>query len=226
MTSNTQVKPLVSKDVAAGAAIYSNLALSVYDLEVLILEIPLVFKCPLKKLKDLYSSHVSNNHLEVGVGTGYFPDKYLNQENNQKIHLLDLNSNSLKKTSNRLKRYSPTCHLHNVFDPLPEALPSFDSIAIMNFLHCLPGTMIDKESVIINLARNLKPGGVIFGATALGEGVDMGFLYQKFNAFHNRAGIFTNLNDNSKDLEMILSNNFKHSSVEVVGSYALFYGHN
>ena len=34
----------VSKEVAAGASVYSNLLLSVYDLEVLMFELPYCFK--------------------------------------------------------------------------------------------------------------------------------------------------------------------------------------
>lgn len=218
-------KPKVSRDVAAGAAIYSNLVLSIYDLEVLFFEIPWVFKCPLQELKDFYADHVTTEHLEVGVGTGYFPSKTLNISNHRNLHLLDLNPNSLKKTASRLKAFQPTCHLHNVFERLPGGLPKFKSIAIMNFLHCLPGTMLEKESVIANLKSALQEGGVIFGVTALGEGVEMGVIHKAFNHFHNYMGIFTNRHDNKNDLENILSNHFKHSSVKTIGAYALFFAH-
>ena len=71
MAITKTVEPVVSDEVAAGAAIYSNFVLSVYDVEVLMFELPVIFKCPLKKLKGFYASHLSDTHLEVGVGTGY-----------------------------------------------------------------------------------------------------------------------------------------------------------
>lgn len=225
MTSISNVKPDVSKEVEAGAAIYSKFVLSVYDIEVLFFEIPFIFKCPLKTLKGFYAKHVTDDHLEVGVGTGYFPYKLLAEKNNKNLHLLDLNKNSLEKTSSRLRKFYPTCHLHNVFDVLPDKFPKFKSIAIMNFLHCLPGTMLEKESVICNLKAALQDGGTIFGVTALGEGVDGGVLYRAVNKFHNKKGIFTNLRDNKEDLEAILKNNFKTYSVKTIGTYALFYAH-
>ena len=174
---------IVSDDVAAGAALYSNFVLSVYDFEVLMFELPVIFKCSLKSMRDFYASHFSDTHLEVGVGTGYFPSKTLPNIVNPIIHLMDLNPNSLEKTSQRLKKYSPISHLHNVFDPVPNNLPLFKSIAAINFFHCLPGTMLEKEIVITNLKKLLKNGGVFYGATVLGEGLNVGKIFEKTNAY-------------------------------------------
>ena len=225
MTFTGKSESIVSDEVAAGAAIYSNFVLSVYDIEVLMFELPVIFKCPLKSMRNYYASHLSDNHLEVGVGTGYFPSKALPKLVNPTIHLMDLNSNSLEKTTHRLRKYSPISHLHNVFDPIPGNLPLFKSIAAFNFFHCLPGTMLEKEVVITNLKQHLQKGGVFYGATVLGEGLKVGKLFEKTNAFYNKKGIFTNLKDNRKDLEYILMNNFSHFSVEIIGGLAFFYGH-
>jgi len=99
--SNTYSIP-VSEEAAAGAAIYSKFLLALYDIEVLMFELPVIFKCPLKKLKDLYSELITSNHLDIGVGTGYFLDKCRFPEENPNIHLMDLNSNSLEKTAKRI----------------------------------------------------------------------------------------------------------------------------
>ncbi|MCG8473333.1 MAG: class I SAM-dependent methyltransferase, partial [Desulfobacterales bacterium] len=115
--------------------------------------------------------------------TGYFPSKTLPNIVNPIIHLMDLNPNSLEKTSQRLKKYSPISHLHNVFDPVPNNLPLFKSIAAINFFHCLPGTMLEKEIVITNLKKLLKNGGVFYGATVLGEGLNVGKIFEKTNAY-------------------------------------------
>jgi len=179
---------------------------------------PYIFKCPLRKVKDFFNKNVSSIHLDIGVGTGYFLDKCNFPIENPTVHLMDLNSNALKKTSNRIKRYEPVSHLCNVLEPIQDDLPMFNSISAINFLHCLPGTMLSKEAAIKNLVPLLNEGGVFFGITILGEGVDVGFLYRK--------AIFSNLHDNASDLELILSRHFQNYSVHVVGSVAFFTGQN
>jgi hypothetical protein len=102
----------------------------------------------------------------------------------------------------------------------------FNSISAMNFLHCLPGTMLSKEAAIKNLVPFLNEGGVFFGVTVLGEGVDVGILYRKANSVYNKKTIFSNLHDNASDLELVLSRYFQNYSVHVVGSVAFFTGQN
>ncbi len=214
----------VTKEAAAGAAIYSNFLLSFYDVEVLMFEMNCIFKCSPRKILDLYNEHVSDKHLDVGVGTGYFLDKCQFPVEHPVVHLMDLNPNSLRKTSDRIRRYHPVSHHWNVLEPVREDLPRFNSIGAANFLHCLPGTMLSKEIIFRNLNRFLNKGGVFFGATVLGHGVNAGLLYRIANPIYNRASVFSNLNDNAADLEKILSMNFSSYSVDIVGSYAFFVG--
>lgn len=216
----------VSKEAAAGASVYSNLLLAIYDIEVLMFELSYIFKCPLREVKDFFNKNISNIHLDVGVGTGYFLDKCNFPVENPTVHLMDLNPNTLKKTSNRIKRYEPISHLCNVLEPIQADLPMFDSISAINFLHCLPGSMLSKEAAIKNLKPFLRDGGVFFGITVLGQGVDVGILYRIANSMYNKKLIFSNLQDNASDLEVILSNNFEKYSVHIVGSVAFFSGQN
>ena len=216
----------VSSEVAAGAAVYSNLLLSFYDIEVLIFELPYIFKCPLREVKDFFNKNVSGAHLDVGVGTGYFLDKGKFPVDNPTVHLMDLNPNTLKKTSKRIMRYDPISHQHNVLEPIQADLPMFDSISAINFLHCLPGSMLTKEAAIKNLKPFLQDNGIFFGVTVLGQGVDAGMLYRKANSIYNKKSIFSNLQDNASDLEIILRNNFEKVSVHTVGSVAFFSGQN
>jgi hypothetical protein len=62
-------------DVERAHAIYTKGNLAVYDWWVLGLSNAFIWHCPTEKLLDLYRAHITNNHLEVGVGTGYFPAK-------------------------------------------------------------------------------------------------------------------------------------------------------
>ena len=216
----------VSKDIANGAAAYSKLLLAFYDTEVLRFELPFIFKCPLSRAKEFFNANISGVHLDVGVGTGFFLDKCTFPVENPVVHLMDRNPNTLEKTAKRIKRYSPVSHLCNVLEPIQDDLLKFDSISAMNFLHCLPGTMLKKEAAIKNLIPFLNSGGVFFGITVLGNGVDAGLLYRKANAVYNKKAIFSNFHDNASDLEVILRKNFETVSVEVVGSVALFSGQN
>jgi len=216
----------VSEEAAAGAAVYSNFLLSIYDLEVLMFELQYIFKCPLHKVMDFFNENVSGIHLDVGVGTGYFLDKCNFPVENPTIHLMDLNPNTLRTTSKESIDTKPVPHQCNVLEPIQADLPLFDSISAINFLHCLPGTMLDKELAIKNLKPFLREGGVLFGITVLGQGVDVGTLYRIANSIYNKKSIFSNLSDNISDLEAILKNNFKEYSVQTVGSAAFFSGHN
>ena len=60
------------EQVAAGHAVYTKRMLSVYDFVVLVISNRLIWKCPSRRILELYNRHVTGNHLDVGVGTGYF----------------------------------------------------------------------------------------------------------------------------------------------------------
>lgn len=219
---NSAPHPPVSPEAAAGAAVYSPFVLALYDLEVLKFELPVIFKCSARRIVQLYDAHVSARHLDVGVGTGYFLDKCRFPVAKPEVHLMDLNPTCLETTSRRIARYAPVPHRCNVLDPIRESLPRFGSIAASNFLHCLPGTMLEKEVVVRNLKPLLSEDGVLFGVTVLGEGVDAGPLYRYVNGVYNRKSIFCNLRDNAADLGTILARNFAAHTVEIVGSLAFF----
>ncbi|WP_234891062.1 class I SAM-dependent methyltransferase [Agrobacterium vitis] len=91
-------------DSSSGAAIYSPLTLKLYDLVVLGFSNRFAWTCPTRKvLLPFFKAHLSDNHLDVGVGTGY----YLAEAGigpHQKVSLLDLNPNSLKAAQARLGR--------------------------------------------------------------------------------------------------------------------------
>jgi hypothetical protein len=222
----THNKVSVTDDaVAAGAAIYSKPFLSVYDLYVLGFSNTFVWQCPSRLILDFYNAHVSGKHLDVGAGTGYFLDKCKFPTHHPTIVLADINTNCLQTTAKRLQRYRPTTHLANVLEPLQIGAADFDSIALNYLLHCLPGNLLSKGAAF----RNLKPllnshGGVIFGTTILGAGIKRNFLADILIQAYNSKGIFSNLNDNSDDLESVLRDNFRDFSIRIVGCVAFFVG--
>ena len=105
-------------DADAGAAIYTRQILSIYDVAVVGFSNQFVWCCPANVMVDFYSANISANHLDVGVGTGYYLDKCRFPTATPRIDLLDLNPNSLNVTAQRLQRYAPTTHLANVLEPL------------------------------------------------------------------------------------------------------------
>lgn len=216
----------VQKPAAAGTllhALEASRGSSIYDPE--ILRFALLFRCPARRIVHFYDRHVSDRHLEAGIGTGYFLDRCRFPVATPEIHLLDLDPARLDSASRRLRRYRPITHCWNVLEPIEEPLPPFGSIAATNLLHRLPGTMLEKEVVLRNLRPFLREGGTFFGVTVLGEGVEgTGALYRWANRLYNRKSIFSNLRDNAADLERILAASFAEPSVEIVGSVAFFRG--
>lgn len=211
--------------VAAGAAVYSKPALSLYDLYVLGFSNTFAWQCPSRLILDFYNEHISGRHLDVGVGTGYFLDKCKFPIPHPTIALADLNANSLRFTAKRLQRYHPTTHLANVLQQLRLEPANFDSIAINFLLHCLPGHLLSKGSVFGNLKPLLNPdGGVIFGTTVLGTGVKRNFLAKGLMRAYNSIRIFCNSEDNASDLEYVLKDEFRDYSIHVAGCVAFFMG--
>lgn len=211
-------------DVRAGAAIYNPVVLAMYDAMVLGLANKYAWRCPNEVLLDWYQAHISPNHLEVGVGTGYHLD-HCRFAGAARIVLADLNGNALRKTARRIERYRPNAYELNVLAPfeLPEA--PFDSIAMNYVLHCLPGQKIPAKAVAFDhVLRFLKPGGVLFGATILALGVELNALARALLAFFNRLGVINNAGDSLAALECSLKNRFSRVEVRVVGSVALFSG--
>ena len=88
----------ISEDaVRRGAAVYSRPVLAIYDLFVLRFTNTFVWKCPSSHILEFYDHNVSDKHLDVGVGTGYFLDRCRFPSTTPQIALMDLNENSLQK---------------------------------------------------------------------------------------------------------------------------------
>ncbi|HEX6291722.1 MAG TPA: class I SAM-dependent methyltransferase [Herpetosiphonaceae bacterium] len=207
----------------AGSAIYGRPLLSVYDLIVLWFSNRFAWRCPTPQILDFYNRQVGAQHLDIGVGTGYFLDKCRFPTPNPAITIVDLNANSLRATAERIKRYQPTSIRANVLEPLPVST-SFDSIGINYVLHCLAGNMESKAVVFDNLKPLLKPGGVVFGTTILGRGVRHNALARTLMRVYNAKGIFGNTEDSQAALEQALGQHFREYQVFVVGCVAFFRG--
>ena len=116
-----------------GAAVYTPLALAFYDLVVLEFSNSFVWQCAAHVLLDFYNQHISDKHLDIGVGTGYFLDRCRFPSTTPKIALFDLNPHSLAKSAKRLRRYNPSCYMGNALQRIDIGMSGFGSISL-NYL--------------------------------------------------------------------------------------------
>lgn len=120
----------------------TRLGLRVYDWLVMHLVLKHVWGRNPGDLVDHYREHVTSNHADIGVGTGYCLDRCGFDSPNPRLVLIDLQPNCLRHTARRLSRYRPSPHLRDVLRPVRD-IPggSFDSIAMGGVLHCLAGDL-------------------------------------------------------------------------------------
>ena len=214
-----------SEEVEAGQRVYTPLVLRGYDLFVLGFSNRFVWRCRSSTMLERYDRHVGARHLDVGVGTGWFLDKCKWPVETPEITLLDLNENSLSAASRRIRRYAPATIQADVLAPVELGDKRFDSIGANYLFHCLPGELSWKvRTVVANLRPYLVSGGVFFGSTILGRGVEHNLLGRRLMRLYNRKGIFSNLEDDRQGLEQGLAAQLNDVEIEIVGAVALFSG--
>ncbi|RLC91718.1 MAG: methyltransferase type 12 [Chloroflexi bacterium] len=207
----------------SGQVLYSRPFLPVYDAVALGLFCRFVWGCASQQVLELYNQHVSANHLDVGVGTGYFLDRCRFPVANPRLVLLDLNPNSLDKAARRLARYHPRTYRGNILAPVEVAPPGFDSVGLTHVLHCIPGAAEAKAVVLEHVEAVLNPGGVLFGSTLLFRGMKMGLAAKLFMSLTNALGLMSNREDDLEGLKHNLESRFPESCVTLVGYDALFW---
>ncbi|KZL21519.1 Methyltransferase domain protein [Pseudovibrio axinellae] len=208
-------------DSAAGAEVYSDKTLRIYDLLVLQFSNTFLWRCSARKGLEFFNLNVSANHLDVGVGSGYFLEHGRFPEHTR-LMLMDLNPTCLSYAKARCVVESVSCQQVDVLEPIAWAEDKFDSINLGYLLHCLPGTMKQKHLVFENLKPLLHDGGVLFGSTILGEGQKPNWPARKLMGFYNSKGIFSNKHDNLEDLRSNLERSFRDVTIDVVGEVAQF----
>ncbi len=211
------------EDVEAGHAFYTKRALAVYDPAILGFFSRVAWKCPASRILEHYNAHVTANHLDVGVGTGYFLDK-CEYASAPRVALMDLNETCLDVAAKRIERYNPERYTANVLEPIEIDAPKFDSVGMNYLLHCLPGTIQAKGVVFTHLKAIANPGAVFFGATLLHDGVPRNWYARKLMDRNNKHGIFSNADDDLDGFRAVLAEHFAAPTVEVVGCVALFSG--
>ncbi len=205
-------------------AIYTPTLLRWYDVIVLGISNPLIWRCPTGRMLEFFNRHVSGNHLDVGVGTGYFLERCRFPVEHPRVVLMDANPHCLTAAACRLARYQPQTIRSDVLRSIDYDGERFDSISLNYVLHCLPGTLAQKSVVLDHLRPLLHPGGVLFGATLLAGGVARSWAARWLMGVYNRRGIFGNAADTLDDLQRELQRRFEEVRIEVIGCAALFVG--
>lgn len=212
------------QEIDAGQAVYTKTTLSAYDIIVHGITNHFIWKCPTAKIVAHYDRHISANHLDVGVGTGYFLDRCRFPSATPRVALMDLNENTLEHASRRIARYHPETFRQNILEPIQIPITPFNSVGINYLLHCIPGSISEKAAALDYLKTLMNPGATLFGSTVLSGGVKRNWAAKRLMALYNRQGIFANTADDLAGLEAALRARFDNVSVEVEGCVALFSG--
>lgn len=213
---------ITREQVEAGQAVYTRRTLALYDFVVLGVSNRFIWKCPTQRIEDHYNKYVTSNHLDVGVGTGYFLDRCRFPSNSPRVALMDLNADTLEFASRRIARYQPECYRRNVLEPIALDSGKYDSVGINYLLHCIPGSMASKTVAFDHLKALMNPGAHIFGSTLLQGGVSRSWPAKRLMAVYNKKGIFSNRDDDLESLEHELRQRFREVKVELAGCAALF----
>jgi SAM-dependent methyltransferase len=196
--------------------------LALYDLVVLGISNPFIWRCPTPRILGLYDRHVTGNHVDVGVGTGWYLHRCRFPAGDVRLGLIDLSRDSLDKAARRVRRYRPQLFQASVLEPLRLGVAPFRSMSLTYLLHCLPGDMREKCVAFDHLRPVLEPGGVLFGATLLSGGVPRTGAAIRLMRFYNGLGMFSNERDSLAALRHELESRFAAVEIETIGCAALF----
>lgn len=215
----------LTDDVVAGQRVYNRFTLSLYDLILFKICTGPIWGCSTDKLLQQYNDNISNNHLDVGVGSGYLLDKCQFPTAQPQLALMDLNEASLSYTANRLRRYNPTTYRRNILAPIALDGAKYDSIGLNYLLHCLPGNIVEKSVVFDHLYQHLQPGGVIFGTTILGSGIKANYVAKRLMKIYNKKQVFCNAADDLASFKQSLASRYADFSLNVQGCAVMFVIH-
>lgn len=207
--------------IAKAHAVYTPLMLSIYDVLVHGLSNRLAWRCPTRRLLELYRANLSANHLEAGVGTGFFLDR-TGTSRLDRLVLIDINRHCLDRAGRRLARFKPALHQVNLLAPIKLDVAAFATVGLTYVLHCLPGRMSEKLKAVDHLRPLMSKGAVLFGATILGRGIAPNRAARALLNLYNAKGVFNNREDDLASLSDGLRQRFDEVEIEREGCVALF----
>lgn len=204
-----------------GQSVYNKFTLSLYDFWVLGFSNHLLWKCETSYLKKHFKTYLSSNHVDIGVGTGYYL-KHCLEDKQKRIALIDLNEHSLNKAKNSIEHLNAEIYQANVLKDFSLECDKFDSLSINYLLHCLPGCIEEKSILFKHIQDLLNDDAIIFGSTILNKNIEKNIFATKLMDIYNKKGIFDNANDSYYGLKSMLEYYFKDVKIELKGCVAIF----
>jgi len=217
------MKNISEEEIQAGQAIYTPLLLKIYNLWVIHISNTWIWRCPSKHLLKQFRDNISDNHLDIGVGTGYYLQR-CEWPHNARLDLMDLNQTCLDTAQHAITAITALTHQADIFKTQLHLQNKYNSISMNFLLHCLPGDMENKSVAIGNAVLMLKSGGVLFGATIISDKNLQTILSTKIASYYNEKGIFSNTNDTQEALTKALNQHLKDVQINIIGTVALFKG--
>ena len=214
---------ITGSSTAKGREIYNPWSLRLRDLWAIYFSNRFIWRCPKKHILEHCQKNISNNHLDIGVGTGYYLKK-CNFPPSPDLSLLDINPHNLYAANHKVKSLNPTRYQADIFKPQTFLNNRFDSVSMINLLHCLPGDMRSKTKAIKHAVDMLKSNGILFGTTIISDSTYHTNLSMMISKLYNEKGVFSNEFDSLRALKHALSRYLDNMEVEVKGCVALFKG--
>lgn len=211
---------VTEESIERGQSVYSHSILNMYDIMVLNLSNLLVWQSKRSRTQQFFQDNISNNHLDIGVGTGYFL-AHCKWDKSARIGLMDMNQNCLDSAKSRIQHLHPETYQHDVFKPF-HVENKFDSCSLNFLFHCLPGTVEEKVGIIRNIATGMNPGGTIFGTTVIHTGGYKSIAAEQLMKFYNKKGIFNNEGDSLAEYSRCLNAIGTLEVLEVIGTVCFF----
>jgi hypothetical protein len=207
--------------VAKAHAVYTPFTLAIYDVLVHGFSNRFAWRCPTRRLVELYRDNLAPDHLEAGVGTGLLLDRAATPKL-KRLVLLDANRNCLDRAGARLARFKPELHQVNLLAPLALRTAPVGSVGLTYVLHCLPGRMDEKLKAIDHLRPLMRDGATLFGATILGRGIAPNRVAGALLDLYNAKGVFNNRADDLESLSDGLRWRFANVAIAQEGCVAIF----
>ncbi|KAJ3460963.1 hypothetical protein MRS44_011830 [Fusarium solani] len=205
----------------AGSIRFTPIVLFIYDLYVIRVSAPLIWRCSVQKhLRPLFSKNFSQRHVDIGVGNGYFPIKAIQdlgrKAKDQHLTLVDLSQASLSAAKQGILSRHPDIDIRTAHADAGAPLPA---------------SLANEKNAKSILAKD----GVLVGSTILGkvwEKTEKGYQVKAEQkpgrvatfalGFYNKRGIFDNYEEDPNVFEKVLKEEFEEVETRIVGMIFIF----
>ncbi|KAF4946647.1 hypothetical protein FGADI_11036 [Fusarium gaditjirri] len=238
--------PVPQRTASTAVSWCTPFLLPFYDILIHRISVPFIWRCSTKNiLRPLFSNNFSRRHVDIGVGTGYFPRRAIKDTardpKDQHLALVDMSEYALVTARRRVLSKYPeaqvSCVQADAVLPLPESLrgQKFTSASLFLVIHHMSQPTASKVNAITNAKSLLTKDGVLVGCTVLGkqwEKTDQGYKVKSEEplgraatsllGYCNRRGGFDNWHDDPNILTEALKAGFEEVETSVIAMMFVF----